>query len=56
METTPRYESGESDLRTAGRVIEVRQLLCSSSEIRLRHNGQEYRLRLTRNNKLILTK
>lgn len=31
-------------------------LFALSKEIRIQHEGEEYRLRLTRNNKLILTK
>lgn len=32
------------------------QLIGSSKEIVILHDGEEYRLRITRNNKLILTK
>ena len=38
------------------RVVDSRALLDHKQEIRIAHDGQEYRLRLTRNNKLILTK
>lgn len=31
-------------------------LFSQSKEVRIQHEGEEYRLRLTRNNKLILTK
>ena len=31
-------------------------LFALSKEIRIQHEGEEYRLRLTRNNRLILTK
>lgn len=31
-------------------------LFSISKEVRIEHEGEEYRLRLTRNNKLILTK
>lgn len=31
-------------------------LFSQSREVRIQHEGEEYRLRLTRNNKLILTK
>ena len=42
----------------AGKVpaLNVAQLLNGSREVRLRHCSEEYRLRLTKNNKLILTK
>jgi hemin uptake protein HemP len=36
--------------------LDVRQLLGDRDEVRLLHAGQEYRLRITRNGKLILTK
>ena len=37
-------------------VIASEQLFAGRSEIRVRHRGQEYRLRITRQGKLILTK
>jgi len=37
-------------------VLDVRRLFGKFNEVRLRHCSEEYRLRLTRNNKLILTK
>ncbi|MGF1634469.1 MAG: hemin uptake protein HemP [Phycisphaerae bacterium] len=37
-------------------VLDVRQFLAGSHEARLLHDGQEYRLRITRQGKLILTK
>ena len=37
-------------------VFDAQELLGESCEVRLRHCRQEYRLMLTRNNKLILTK
>lgn len=36
--------------------LQSNNLFAISKEIRIEHEGQEYRLRLTRNNKLILTK
>lgn len=36
--------------------IDSRQLLAGDRELVIDHAGQEYRLRLTRNDKLILTK
>lgn len=36
--------------------LESGQLFAKGREIRIRHAGDEYRLRLTSNNKLILTK
>jgi hemin uptake protein HemP len=35
--------------------VESRELLGSSNELVILHNGREYRLRLTQNGKLILT-
>lgn len=40
----------------APRVVELADLLCGHREVRLRHGSEEYRLRVTQNNKLILTK
>lgn len=37
-------------------VIDVQQLLRGHPEVRLMHNGVEYRLRITKQGKLILTK
>jgi len=37
-------------------VIESARLFVTGREVRIRHAGEEYRLRLTSNNKLILTK
>ena len=37
-------------------VIASEELFAGRSEIRVRHRGQEYRLRITRQGKLILTK
>lgn len=37
-------------------VLESAMLFSSGREVRIRHAGEEYRLRLTSNNKLILTK
>ncbi len=36
--------------------VESRRLLSGCNELVIEHAGQEYRLRLTRNDKLILTK
>jgi len=41
---------------TAPQRIGSVQLLAGSNELVIEHAGQEYRLRLTRNDKLILTK
>ncbi|MEO7431842.1 MAG: hemin uptake protein HemP [Dokdonella sp.] len=36
--------------------IDSRRLMAGENELVIEHAGQEYRLRLTRNDKLILTK
>ena len=38
------------------KVVTSKQLLGGAREIAIRHEGQEYRLQVTRNGKLILTK
>ena len=54
----PRTEPGAQtpNTRIDGTRIDSRRLLAGSREIVIEHAGQEYRLRLTRNDKLILTK
>lgn len=41
---------------TAPAIVDAAQLLGGAGEILIRHAGQDYRLRITRANKLILTK
>lgn len=41
---------------TALPTLHSNHLFALSKEIRIQHEGEEYRLRLTRNNRLILTK
>lgn len=36
--------------------VDSARLFAAGKEIRIRHEGEEYRLRITSNNKLILTK
>jgi hemin uptake protein HemP len=38
------------------KVVSSEQLMAGAREIAIRHEGQEYRLQVTRNGKLILTK
>lgn len=38
------------------KVVTTEELLAGAREIAIRHDGQEYRLQVTRNGKLILTK
>jgi len=63
MSTLPQTESrGQSSVvalrpaATATRRIESKNLLDGSRELVIEHQGNEYHLRLTRNDKLILTK
>ena len=51
-------ELGKPDGRDAvvRKVISSEQLMGGAREIAIRHEGQEYRLQITRNGKLILTK
>jgi hemin uptake protein HemP len=45
-----------SDLPTPPAVIDTASLFGRSNELRLWHRGQEYRMRITKAGKLILTK
>ncbi|GAA0905594.1 hemin uptake protein HemP [Luteibacter anthropi] len=63
MRTLPLNDNASRDkvvpLRTApaaARRIESKNLLDGSRELVIEHQGAEYHLRLTRNDKLILTK
>ncbi|MHC4316537.1 MAG: hemin uptake protein HemP [Planctomycetota bacterium] len=53
-----RYSGNQSDVSQGGQVpvFDTQQLFGDSREVRLHHCGEEYRLTLTKNNKLILTK
>ena len=47
----------EGEERTEGRkVLRSEELFGACREVAIRHNGQEYRLQVTRNGKLILIK
>ncbi|WP_230660186.1 hemin uptake protein HemP [Psychrobacter sp. I-STPA10] len=37
-------------------MLQSQHLFALTKEVRIQHEGEEYRLRLTRNNRLILTK
>ena len=62
MKDTPRNSTRDPACREAapsggnGVVLDVELLLAGAKEVRLRLRDEEYRLRLTKNNKLILTK
>lgn len=49
-------EGGEPQTCPHFRVVESHQLFGATREVRIHHFGQEYRLRITRQRKLILTK
>jgi hemin uptake protein HemP len=54
--TTARRTLAAGDGRDAPPRVSSRELLGGRTELRIEHGGEEYRLRLTRQNKLILTK
>lgn len=61
MPNTPNANSSASDTSHASsalekRQLDIRELLGDDVEIVLIHAGEKYRLRITANNKLILTK
>jgi len=56
MDTVDEPKNGRASASGAKRRVEVSDLLGEAREIILLHNGSEYRLRVTSNDKLILTK
>lgn len=53
----PRRPGGDADAEPDGvEVVEAADLLRGANEIVIRHAGQNYRLRITRANKLLLIK
>lgn len=48
--------AGDKDKQSAPRQLDIRQLLGRDREIYILHNNERYILRITANNKLILTK
>ena len=54
MTSIVRYFSDRKDSRSP--ILYSQNLFALTKEIRIEHQGEEYRLRLTRNNRLILTK
>lgn len=57
-EPTPTHPSPPADTHSAStlRVLRSEDLFLGSHEILIDHDGEQYRLRLTRNGKLILQK
>ncbi|UXI67583.1 hemin uptake protein HemP [Tahibacter amnicola] len=56
LHTAPVSAAARAPAPPAQRRIDSRLLLRESKELVIEHMGQEYRLRRTRNDKLILTK
>jgi hemin uptake protein HemP len=56
MAEADKPETREARARPIVRVIDTRELFGESTEVRLHHRGEEYRLRITKQGKLILTK
>ncbi len=54
--TVPDITPLQRDLGSNRRRFDSRQLFLSQNEIIIDHQGEEYRLRITSNDKLILTK
>ena len=52
----PPRPAGASDASTEESAVDSRRLLQGRNEVLIRHGGETYRLRHTRNDKLILTK
>ncbi len=58
-EESKEFSAGDRDTRSiklANQTIDSRELFLGTREILIRHGGENYRLRLTGQNKLILTK
>jgi hemin uptake protein HemP len=51
-QTDPKIEAPAADRK----VLRSEELFGNAREVTIRHNGQEYRLQVTRNGKLILIK
>ena len=52
---TPPTLAGKTDTKSTD-AIPAELLFCGAKEIVIQHQGEDYRLRITRNDKLILTK
>lgn len=55
-ECQPRHETQQPEGHAAPLVFHAEDLFQGQREICIEHNGQRYRLRITRRNKLILQK
>ena len=54
--TTPRAQHDEPACEDSPKVIAAREIFAGAREICIEHDGEIYRLRITRRNKLILQK
>lgn len=54
--TSDRAAAGDASQRSGHRTIEAESLFAGAREVRLLYHNEEYRLSITRNGKLILTK
>ncbi|MHB9070215.1 MAG: hemin uptake protein HemP [Sedimentisphaerales bacterium] len=51
-----RFESRENDAVRQPRLLESSQLFGGGNEVEIKHKGSVYRLRITKNGKLIMNK
>jgi len=49
-------DSGAKSLKVENGILDSAQLFAECNEVKIRHEGQVYRLRVTKNRKLILNK
>lgn len=56
MEPKPKEQPEARPAAPGRKILRSEELFGSSREVGIRHNGQEYRLQVTRNGKLILIK
>jgi hemin uptake protein HemP len=56
MQTPPPLSSSPAPAPLPTKLIQVKDLLGAAQEVQLQHEGQVYRLRVTKARKLILTK
>jgi hemin uptake protein HemP len=49
-------DAGAKSLKVENGILDSAQLFADGNEVKIRHEGQVYRLRVTKNRKLILNK
>lgn len=52
----PKYRPLQTGVEGETRLVDAQELFLGGREVHIEHQGQLYRLRITRQNKLILTK